>query len=455
MPDDSVDEFDETIHLERGENLFEIHISKVTFSSEVFQNSGDKEIVTFCTYAFYDFELQTSPVVRGLHPEYNFTSQYLVHVDDLLLQYIQKNTVTLEVHQAFSTDYETIAACQLRFHEILERSGRIFCTASLVGTKGDIPKYGTVDYWFRLRVPIDQAIRLYRERAKALGYITSNFKRPEKMQMLSHQETKTTESSSSNSTDGNLNELYITVKCCNHLQSRASHLQPHPYVVYKFFDFADHDTAIIPSSNDPEFDDHMCYPVPMTMDLDRYLKSEPLSFYVFDDNDTEENTYLGKVNVPLISLAHDRCISGIFELTDHKKCPAGTIHVILKWKFAYLPPSGSIITEDLKSVIHKEESEAIQTLPSTSSVSVPGIAPTPKPRQRLTKPVEKKVSFVDITPDQSSEISPSPEDMKKSLPEIKHKPEIKMSIPTISHIPKVCIHNYYLRGHFLSSIQGI
>lgn len=132
-PDDSVDEFDETIHLERGENLFEIHINKVTFSSEVLQASGDKEPVTFCTYAFYDFELQTTPVVRGLHPEYNFTSQYLVHVNDLFLQYIQKNTITLEVHQAYSTEYETIAACQLKFHEILEKSGRIFCTASLIG----------------------------------------------------------------------------------------------------------------------------------------------------------------------------------------------------------------------------------------------------------------------------------------------------------------------------------
>lgn len=80
--------------------------------------------------------------------------------------------------------------------------------------------------------------------------------------------------------------------------------------MYKFFDFADHDTAIIPSSNDPQFDDHMCFPVPMNMDLDRYLKSESLSFYVFDDSDTQENIYIGKVNVPLISLAHDRCISG-------------------------------------------------------------------------------------------------------------------------------------------------
>lgn len=61
-------------------------------------------------------------------------------------------------------------------------------------------------------------------------------------------------------------------------------------------------------------------------------------------------------------------LTGIFELTDHKKHPAGTIHVILKWKFAYLPPSGSITTEDLGNFIH-EESEAVQRLPPTSPVS--------------------------------------------------------------------------------------
>jgi protein fantom len=126
----------------------------------------------------------------------------------------------------------------------------------------------------------------------------------------SQQAATTAQISPAESTDGNLNELHVTVKCCTGLQSRASYLQPHAYVVYKFFDFPDHDTAIVPSSNDPQFDDHMCFPVPMNMDLDRYLKSESLSFYVFDDSDTQENIYMGKVNVPLISLAHDKCISG-------------------------------------------------------------------------------------------------------------------------------------------------
>ncbi|XP_062442444.1 protein fantom isoform X15 [Rhea pennata] len=396
LPDDPVDEFDETLHLERGENLFEIHISKVIFSTEAVQAFGDQEPATFCTYAFYDFELQATPVVRGFIASYDFTSQYLVRVDDYFLHYVQQNSMTLEVHHAYGTDYETAAACQLKFHEILENNGRIYSTTTLVGIKGNIQNYGTVEYWIRLRVPMDQAIRLYKERSKALGYITSNFREHE--QSTQQQIHRTAQVSTS--TDGNLNELHITIKCCNSLQTRKRHLQPNPYVVYKFFDFADHDTPIIPSSNNPQIDDHMCFQVPMNADLDRYLKSESLAFYVFDDGEPEEGGYLGKANVPLISLAHDRCISGAFELTDSERRATGTIRVELKWKFAYLPPSGSALAADLVNYIQNEKSMATKLLeeapalspPFTSSVTIP----TPKPRQRAAQ-ADKKVSFLDIS----------------------------------------------------------
>uniref|UniRef100_A0A8C4WP83 RPGRIP1 like n=1 Tax=Gopherus evgoodei TaxID=1825980 RepID=A0A8C4WP83_9SAUR len=355
LPEDPADEFDETVHLERGENLFEIHISKVIFSTEAVHAFGDQEPVTFCTYAFYDFELQTTPVVHGLNPSYNFTSQYLVRVDDFFLQYIQKSTITLEVHHALGTDYETAAACQLRFHEILENNGRIYSTAILVGTEGHIPNYGTVDYWVRLRVPMDQAIRLYKERSKALGYITSNLKEHEKAPQLKQPIHRTAQVSTS--ADGDLNELHITIKCCSNLKSRKKHLQPNPYVVYKFFDFADHDTPIIHSSNSPQFDDHMCFPVPMNTDLDQYLKSESLTFYVFDDGETEEGLYVGKAIVPLISLAHDRYISGTFELTDsegHSSAVAADLNV---YKYTYL---FEVIQERVADDKVKETSGEIQ-----------------------------------------------------------------------------------------------
>ncbi|XP_068871956.1 protein fantom isoform X11 [Aphelocoma coerulescens] len=47
LPSDPVDGFVETVHLERGENLFEIHISKVIFSSEAVHTFGDWEPATF------------------------------------------------------------------------------------------------------------------------------------------------------------------------------------------------------------------------------------------------------------------------------------------------------------------------------------------------------------------------------------------------------------------------
>ncbi|TRZ12330.1 hypothetical protein HGM15179_014796 [Zosterops borbonicus] len=179
LPSDPVGGFVETVHLERGENLFEIHISKAIFSSEAMHTFGDWEPATFCTYAFYDFELQITPVVHGNAPSYDFTSQFLVQFDDLFCHYIQENSITLEVHRAYGIDYETIASCQLKFHEILENDGKIYSTANLVGKTGRIQNYGTVEYWIRLQVPMDQAIIPYKQRSKALGYITPSFRERE------------------------------------------------------------------------------------------------------------------------------------------------------------------------------------------------------------------------------------------------------------------------------------
>lgn len=47
-------------------------------------------------------------------------------------------------------------------------------------------------------------------------------------------------------------------------------------------------------------------------------------------------------------------MSGAFELTDPSGLPAGHIEVTLKWKFTYIPPSGSIMTVELPKLIPKE-----------------------------------------------------------------------------------------------------
>ncbi|XP_072135661.1 protein fantom isoform X4 [Mobula birostris] len=253
---DETDELDVTVHLERGENLFEIHISKLIFSPEAIK---------------------------------------------------------------------------------------------VFGVRGDVENYGTVEYWFRLRVPMAQAIRLYKERTKALGYITSSY----------HAINQPQQAHSASLADDNMNDLHVTIKSCDNLQHKRKDAQPSPYAVYKFFDFSDHDTAIIPNSNNPQFDDHMRFHVPMNAELDQYLKSESLLIYVFDDADPTDPSYLGKAEVPLIPLAHNKNISGTFEITNSEEQEIGTINVELKWMISYFPPNESIMIMDQAQVVAKKEPEKL------------------------------------------------------------------------------------------------
>ncbi|KAI5100549.1 protein fantom [Silurus meridionalis] len=394
--DDAADEFDESVHLARGENLLEIHLGTARFNSQALDSLGDKDPSTFCTYAFYDFELQSTAVVRGQQPVYDFTTQYLVKVDDLFLHYIHSSSITVEAQVAEFMSFRTVAKGQIRLSQVLERDGKVFGTMHLVGVSDDIQVFGTLDYWLRLRVPMEQAIRLYKERVKALGYLSSSVK--------DQNQASSSPLSSSLIKDGNLNELYITIRCCSKLKSRGPHTQPSPYVIYKFYDFPDHDTPIVPSTNEPQFEDHMIFPLTMNSDLDAYLKAEALTLYVFDDLDFENQLYLGKANVPLISLAHDKAITGTFELTDPTGAPSGYIDVTLKWKFTYLPPSGLVSTAEQARFITKEAPK-ITTHQESANVNavkvnekVPAMTPMPKPRLRtLTKPAVKNVSFLNVT----------------------------------------------------------
>lgn len=280
-------------------------------SEEALRILKESDPSTFCTIEFFEHELQTTPIVKGSRPEYNFTSQYVVKVDDFFLHYLQKETTTIELHQAIGSDYNTKAACQLSFRDLIDQQvPRLHGVASLTCITNDNMgvSFGSIEYWARLIVPVDEAFRLYKERTKALGYLSTNIKAARQ-----HEEAQPAGKKMKSS--DNMNELKINVLRCAKLNIDDKSSQPSPYCVYKFYDFNDHDTEIIKASNNPEFNDHKSFVVPMDMDLDRYLKKECLEIYVFDDNEPETNgTYLGMASIPLIGLAHDKDIKGTFEL---------------------------------------------------------------------------------------------------------------------------------------------
>ena len=215
------------------------------------------------------------------------------------------------MHQAIGSDYETKAACQLSFRELIDQQtsrlhghARLTC---IIPNRVDI-SFGSVEYWARLIVPVDEAFRLYKERTKALGYIATNAR------AIQQTENRVAgligDSRNKPRSDSNMNELNINLlRCSKVLSVTGKDKQPAVYCVYKFYDFADHDTEIIAASNYPEFNDHKSFAVPMDIDLDKYLKSSHLDVYVFDDTEAvESGQYIGLARVPLIALAHDKDI---------------------------------------------------------------------------------------------------------------------------------------------------
>ena len=76
-----------------------------------------------------------------------------------------------------------------------------------------------------------------------------------------------------------------------------SDIQPSPYCVYQFFDYNDHDTEIIKSSNNPEFNDHKTFPVPMTSELDQYLKTVVSDNEVENKMNVKHGTYILRIMI--------------------------------------------------------------------------------------------------------------------------------------------------------------
>uniref|UniRef100_A0A8C0W4I9 X-linked retinitis pigmentosa GTPase regulator-interacting protein 1 n=1 Tax=Castor canadensis TaxID=51338 RepID=A0A8C0W4I9_CASCN len=322
--------------LHRGENLFELHLHQAFLTSTALAQAGDPQPTTFCTYSFYDFETHCTPLSVGPQPLYDFTSQYVLETGFLFFHYLQRASIRLDLHQAVATEHHILATGWICFDKVLETVEKVHGLAILTGAGGE--DFGVLEYWIRLRLPLKSSLQAYNKQKKAQAYLAASVLGAWKVQ----------EDKSRAETWKLQNELHIEITRCCGLQSRWLGTQPSPYAVYRFFTFSDHDTAIIPASNNPYFRDQARYPVLVTSDLDEYLRRDALTIYIFDDEDSEPGSYLGRVQVPLLPLAQNKCIKGDFNLTDPAENPNGSVQVQLDWKTQYQPPE-SFPTQEVET----------------------------------------------------------------------------------------------------------
>lgn len=434
-------DMEETVPLERGQNLFELHVDKVTISSDSLHILQDREPCTFLTWNFYDYQMVTTSIVKGNRPEFNHTSQYVVRADDSFLEYILKMKTTIEFHVATGMDYFTLATGQLNLRPILDDTqSRYHGKVQLIGTDDakDNLVIGTLEFWARLQIPMEQAVRLFKERGKALGYIATNYNTTKSALTILEGQAE------ADKIEDASNEIHIKILRCSSLTASQEDHQPSPFCVYGFYNTPDHHTANIPASNNPEFNDHNILSIAVNQDLDDFLKTKSLQIFVFDDADPVVNNYIGIAEIPLVSLVRNNAINGTFEVISESEEKKGTMDISIYFQYTYLLPSGHYLTQPIdttkKNVISSESEGLVFEVDrqcgskeELSDTIVAGdanmvVIPTAPPRNRKSGPTASSTPVISRTssidkPQPSSRALRFSEAIESSSPHKKPKPE--------------------------------
>uniref|UniRef100_A0A8C5EQQ1 C2 domain-containing protein n=1 Tax=Gouania willdenowi TaxID=441366 RepID=A0A8C5EQQ1_GOUWI len=326
-PDCGADDRDSdgSVQLERGENLLELQLESASLSPSILQVLGEDEPSTFCTYAFYLFGLHSTPMVVGTNPLYDFTSRYVVRVDEQLLQYLRAEQLTVELHHNQGLTWKTIAQASIPLVALMEQDFQwVFVLLSGVGE--DCGFIGSLNYCLRMKIPIHDII------TESLG--------------------------STSSQQSQVSLLLFNVESCSGLELVSS--RPIiPHVVYKFFTFPDYSTTTSKESSFILFQDTQSYPVHMDSDLRLYLESELLQFYVFDCNGERMNQYMGKAQVSLQPLLQNLSVEGLFPLLNASGEGVGHIQVTIRWNQNFNTPDKNT-EEVLNHIQEKQQSQEKQ-----------------------------------------------------------------------------------------------
>ncbi|GBG27119.1 Protein fantom [Hondaea fermentalgiana] len=311
-----------------GENLIEIWIK----DAKLDETKLEQAATTFVMLDFYDYETQTSPLVSGLTPNFNFAATYRVAVDHFLLRYMASDTLTLELNRTRHGDFELLGQTALSLRPLLHGSGKWQVDDAQIISVRDGSVLGTFTICIRLALPIEALFETY------LREVPGERERIERLKVIDqeHEDAAIARARAQN-------QLEITILGCEGLPAKDRAL-PSPFVHFQLLSFPDTFTPILQNTADPVFDYRAPFPLLVDDKLLRYLEREKLEINVLNDDDDDNdmdgrgtvdddlNGLLGKTVIPLAKLAQGKAVSGRYPLRDVDGCEAGTVEIRLAWR---------------------------------------------------------------------------------------------------------------------------
>ena len=317
-----------------NENIVDLWLGEGEFYqlrlNEVLTRENISELVTFLTVDFYNHETQVTNICTGVKPYYNIHISFKVTVDDHFLMYLEKGYVTLDAVASKEQGQISLGSGKIFLMELIKKAGSGYLNSdhgaviegvcSLQRPEEPLSTIGVCKYKLRMRHPLSEALRWYREKEEIvsvghpLAYLLDKVRKTEERE------------------EGRKRTLQVRVERCTSLSVQGT-ATPAVFVSYQF----PGQEPVLTSTKsglDPVFSETNLLELPLTSDLQRFLDMGSLEVLVFDDNVATkgQGDLIGLAKVPLSNLLLDMPVEGTFTLYAPDGRPSGVVILEMHWQ---------------------------------------------------------------------------------------------------------------------------
>lgn len=319
------------------ENLLEIWVKSATLRDGILGPGSS----SFVVIDFFDYESQTTALVSGTKPQWDFAATFKIVVDDFLLRYLATDVVTFEYNMATQGDFSLLALAKIPLSALLRSNPiiKINNHPMISVSTGAVVAYLNVE--MRLALPVSEMYKLFLERhpneRKQIEDISSQrvldaHDALEKAKSLEGMLSK-------NDNESRLyNELELVILKATDLPMSKDGSPPAAYVHFQLLGNPDKFTNPVPNTNNPSFNERFVFPMVTNDQQVRLLQRSKLQLNVIDmkgEDDEDGEGFIGEVFISLSEIAEGVPLVDVFSVKDKDGKKAAEIQLSLRWKFPF------------------------------------------------------------------------------------------------------------------------
>ena len=294
-------------------------------------------------------ETQTSDILNGKNPMFNFQLIFKVDINENFLNYLENEKIMVEVYSLRDNDQKIIGKGEIVLKILLDMENSNEYTIKQISS--EIPifyinnenlKIATLYYKMRMRRPLTEALKWYHEENKL-----SQEKEPVQEALKSRLEETLKEYTN---LGAKAYEIKILINRAIDLIVSGPARRISPYFYYKFYKKGERYSKI-GSGNNPQFDDVANFTEILNQDLLDYIQKESLNIYIFDnmniielDMTSQDEARLSRTNkqikedligicsIPLQSLLINNLIQGEFPIFNMDNERVGKLAINIIWE---------------------------------------------------------------------------------------------------------------------------